>query len=101
SPNGRDRRTDPRRRTARADGPRGAAMTLRAMLSPLEQRRARIRERLERWQHLTEEPVRLVAEGRLVRMVGMPLDAVGCDVPVGGRGRIVGRGHEPVDAEAV
>ncbi len=76
-------------------------MTARASLTPLQQRRSRLGERLERWEHLIEEPVRLVAEGRLVRMVGMTLEAVGCEVPVGGRCRIVGRGHDPVEAEAV
>jgi flagellum-specific ATP synthase len=68
---------------------------------PSLQRRARLADRLQRWQHVVSEPIPLVAEGRLVRMVGMTLEAVGCEVPVGGRCRILGRGHEPVEAEAV
>jgi flagellum-specific ATP synthase len=34
-------------------------------------------------------------------MVGMTLEAVGCQVPVGGRCRIHGRDHAPIDAEVV
>ncbi len=64
-------------------------------------RRQRFEERIARWQEVVSEGVPLVAEGRLVRMVGMTLEAVGCEVPVGGRCRIVGRGHSPVEAEAV
>jgi flagellum-specific ATP synthase len=54
-----------------------------------------------RWQQEAAQPIELVAEGRLVRMVGLTLEAVGCEVPIGGRCRIVGRGHEPVEAEVV
>ncbi len=64
-------------------------------------RRQRFEERIARWQEVVSEGVPLVAEGRLVRMVGMTLEAVGCEVPVGGRCRIVGRGHSTVEAEAV
>lgn len=64
-------------------------------------RRARFEERVGRWREVVDEGVPLVAEGRLVRMVGMTLEAVGCEVPVGGRCRIVGRGAAPVEAEAV
>jgi flagellum-specific ATP synthase len=67
----------------------------------LSHRRARLGERLGRWREHAAVSPPLRAEGRLVRMVGMTLEAVGCEVPVGGRCRIVGRGHAPVLAEAV
>lgn len=43
----------------------------------------------------------IVAAGRLVRMVGLTLEAVGCQVPVGGRCRIVCDSDHSIDAEAV
>jgi flagellum-specific ATP synthase len=64
-------------------------------------RKGRIGARIAEWRDRVAAPLPLVAEGRLVRMVGMTLEAVGCEVPIGGRCRIVGRGHPPVDAEAV
>ncbi|HEX6999682.1 MAG TPA: flagellar protein export ATPase FliI [Gammaproteobacteria bacterium] len=67
----------------------------------MAERRLRVADRLARWQWLLEQPLVPLAEGRLVRMVGMTLEAVGCRVPVGGRCRIVGHGHDPVEAEAV
>jgi len=52
------------------------------------------RERVER-----TEP--LIAEGRLVRMVGLTLEAVGCEAPVGGRCSILGAGGTRTEAEVV
>lgn len=82
------------------DSSAGAA-TASATAASVARRRARLAERLGRWQQHAATPPPLVAEGRLVRMVGMTLEAVGCEIPVGGRCRIVGRGHAPVLAEAV
>ncbi|MEM7379129.1 MAG: flagellar protein export ATPase FliI [Pseudomonadota bacterium] len=42
-----------------------------------------------------------VVEGRLTRMVGLTLEAVGCQAPVGDRCRIVSPGMAPFDAEVV
>ncbi|TVQ44731.1 MAG: flagellar protein export ATPase FliI [Gammaproteobacteria bacterium] len=78
-------------------GEEGAAAALPAVV----RRRALLAERFGRWQQSAATAPPLVAEGRLVRMVGMTLEAVGCEIPVGGRCRIVGRGHAPVLAEAV
>ncbi len=64
-------------------------------------RRRYLAARFADWQTRAQAPAEPVAEGRLVRMVGMTLEAVGCEVPLGGRCSIVGRGHEPVIAEAV
>ncbi len=43
----------------------------------------------------------LHVEGRLTRMVGLTLEAVGCQVPVGGRCQVVTPGGEAVEAEVV
>lgn len=43
----------------------------------------------------------LVAEGRLDRMIGMTLEAVGCQAAVGARCDIEGRGGERIEAEVV
>ncbi|GIX22654.1 MAG: hypothetical protein KatS3mg121_1437 [Gammaproteobacteria bacterium] len=40
-------------------------------------------------------------EGRLTRIVGLTLEAVGCNVPLGGRCRLYGGGGQPVEAEVV
>ncbi|MEM6986280.1 MAG: flagellar protein export ATPase FliI [Pseudomonadota bacterium] len=42
-----------------------------------------------------------VVEGRLTRMVGLTLEAVGCQAPIGDRCRIVSPGIAPFDAEVV
>jgi len=44
---------------------------------------------------------RPVVEGKLTRMVGLTLEAVGCQAPVGGRCRVVAPGGESVEAEVV
>lgn len=43
----------------------------------------------------------LTIEGRLVRMVGLTLEAVGCQLPVGGHCQILRPGRTPVEAEVV
>ncbi len=48
-----------------------------------------------------QRPLRLAVEGRLSRMVGMTLEAVGCQAAVGERCRIVRSGASDVDAEVV
>jgi flagellum-specific ATP synthase len=40
-------------------------------------------------------------EGRLTRMVGLTLEAVGCQVPVGARCDILTAGGEQIEAEVV
>lgn len=47
------------------------------------------------------QPVPMVAEGRLTRMVGLTLEAVGCQVPVGGRCQVVAQHGGRIDAEVV
>jgi flagellum-specific ATP synthase len=67
----------------------------------LTARRRHAHERLHEWQQAAGHPLLPSAEGRLVSMVGMTLESVGCEIAVGGRCRIVERGHAPVEAEAV
>ncbi|MFO1435250.1 MAG: FliI/YscN family ATPase, partial [Gammaproteobacteria bacterium] len=42
-----------------------------------------------------------VVEGKLTRMVGLTLEAVGCQAAIGDRCRVASRSGEPVDAEVV
>jgi flagellum-specific ATP synthase len=58
-------------------------------------------DRLGRYRERAEKPVPLLAEGKLTRMVGLTLEAVGCQVPVGGRCRVLAPQGGGVDAEVV
>jgi flagellum-specific ATP synthase len=46
-------------------------------------------------------PTPLVVEGRLTRIVGLTVEAVGCQVAIGGRCQLLAPAGEPVDAEVV
>ncbi len=46
-------------------------------------------------------PPRPVVEGKLVRMVGLTLEAVGCSAPVGGRCQVIGADGRAIEAEVV
>ncbi|RMG57844.1 MAG: flagellar protein export ATPase FliI [Gammaproteobacteria bacterium] len=66
-----------------------------------EQGRSHIwHERLQAYIRRGRAPVPLYAEGRLVRMVGLTLEAVGVEMPVGGR-CLVQSGDQAVEAEVV
>ncbi len=58
-------------------------------------------ERLQRRRRLLEEGVPLPVAGKLKRMVGLTLEAVGVQAPVGGRCRIEAPGTGPIEAEVV
>ncbi|OOG26193.1 flagellar protein export ATPase FliI [Thioalkalivibrio denitrificans] len=75
-------------------------MTLPAALEP-EHRFSRLRESLGRHARRAHRARSLTAEGRLVRMVGLTLEAEGVQVPVGGRCRVVSAGGSELEAEAV
>ncbi len=64
-------------------------------------RRAEMRERLQLLSANIPTAPAPVVEGRLTRMVGLTLEAVGCQVPVGDRCRIVSPGVASFDAEVV
>lgn len=57
--------------------------------------------RLGEYRHLAAEPIRLNVEGKLTRMVGLTLEAVGCQAAIGARCLVSTTGHEPVEAEVV
>jgi flagellum-specific ATP synthase len=75
-------------------------VTLPAALDP-QQRWARLRGNLTRGSRRAEQARLLTAEGRLVRMVGLTLEAEGLQVPVGGRCRVVSAGGSELEAEVV
>ncbi|MEC9314621.1 MAG: flagellum-specific ATP synthase FliI, partial [Pseudomonadota bacterium] len=43
----------------------------------------------------------VLVEGRLTRMVGLTLEAVGFQAPVGSRCEVLGSGQKPIEAEVV
>lgn len=57
--------------------------------------------RLAPYRARSAEPVPLIAEGRLKRMVGLTLEAIGCQIPIGGRCRVQSADGSEVEAEAV
>lgn len=70
------------------------------VLTP-ESRRAALRASLDRRRRRVQRAEPMIAEGRLVRMVGLTLEAVGCEAPVGSRCVIVGGGGAQTEAEVV
>lgn len=66
-----------------------------------ESRADRWLQRLQPYLKRAEEPVQPVVEGRLKRMVGLTLEAEGCQAALGDRCRILGPRDKPVDAEVV
>lgn len=66
-----------------------------------EARHQVLAERLHRCRDRVRHARPVVAEGRLVRMVGLTLEAEGCQVSVGGRCRVVSTGSHEVEAEVV
>lgn len=48
-----------------------------------------------------ESPPKLVVQGKLTRMVGLTLEAVGCQAAVGDRCHVISTGNPPVEAEVV
>jgi flagellum-specific ATP synthase len=75
-------------------------MSQPAALDPAR-RVAHLRESLARHARRAGKARSLIAEGRLVRMVGRTLEAEGVEVPVGGRCRVVSAGGRELEAEVV
>lgn len=75
------------------------------MIRPLPEdsarRVARLRTGLQRYQRRVGPAVTVIPEGRLVRMVGLTLEAEGIEVPVGGRCELIGAGDLSIEAEVV
>lgn len=63
-------------------------------------RSTRWTERMSRWRACVTDPGAVV-EGKLARAAGMALEAVGCEVAVGGRCMIEGLDGDQVEAEVV
>ena len=73
-------------------------MTMRA---PNVQRRRRFLERLAQYRGRLNGPTPLIVEGKLTRMVGLTMEAVGCQAAVGGRCLVALPGSQPIEAEVV
>jgi hypothetical protein len=86
----------------RAPGRRGGCRMTQSVPVPTpELRRAALRSSLARRRRRVQQAEPMIAEGRLVRMVGLTLEAVGCEAPVGSRCIIVGGGGAQTEAEVV
>jgi flagellum-specific ATP synthase len=59
------------------------------------------RQRLQECRARLATPPPLVVEGKLTRMVGLTLEAAGCQAAIGARCRVVGPDNKPVEAEVV
>ncbi len=76
-------------------------VTIGAQVRLDDLRRQRWREALALRRTVLETPPRLVVEGKLSRMVGFTLEAVGCQAPVGAICRVLSPGGIDVEAEVV
>ena len=57
--------------------------------------------RLTRWRERLRTRTPLVVEGKLTRMVGLTLEAIGCQAAIGGRCLIQGSDRKSIEAEVV
>ena len=75
--------------------------------SPFQKQAAVLGTRAKKWQQsllAAEENIstpKLIVEGRLTRMVGLTLEAVGCHAPVGSRCLVEGPNDKAIEAEVV
>ena len=65
------------------------------------QRSAIWSQRIAPYLQRAEQPDPLVVAGKLTRMVGLTLEAVGCQAAIGGRCLIESTGGRPIEAEVV
>ena len=70
-------------------------------VSPDPQRTTLWAERLAARRALVTTPPPLIVEGKLTRMVGLTLEAAGCQAPIGARCNVQGPEGNPVEAEVV
>lgn len=59
------------------------------------------KQRLRAYLQRAEQPLPLVVTGKLTRMVGLTLEAVGCQAAIGGRCMIEATQGKPIEAEVV
>jgi len=71
-------------------------------MEELEAKRSSIwQSRLQDYLERANEPPVTSVEGKLVGMVGLTLEAIGCQAPIGARCRVVGQDETEVEAEVV
>ena len=58
-------------------------------------------DRLDGYRSRLERPVPMVVEGRLTRMVGLTLEAVGCQAPIGARCDVITQDGNSIESEVV
>lgn len=59
------------------------------------------KQRLAKYRKNLEKPTPLVVEGKLTRMVGLTLEAAGCQAPIGARCMVSGPAGEEIETEVV
>ncbi|KKN28410.1 hypothetical protein LCGC14_0854440, partial [marine sediment metagenome] len=66
-------------------------------------RQQKFQEKMSQYQRRLDsnDETDVVIEGRLTRMVGLTLEAVGFQAPMGSRCEILGKGQKPIEAEVV
>lgn len=69
--------------------------------SIVTQRQANLAERLRQYQDRLGDDRGLVVEGRLTRMVGLTLEAIGCRAAIGGQCDVVSSNGTHIEAEVV
>ena len=62
---------------------------------PVEQRASIWLNRLKAYGERLEKPPELIVEGKLSRMVGLTLEAVGCRAPIGSRCQVETKTDHP------
>ena len=67
----------------------------------IEQRRQRLQTTLAGYRKRIQEPLRHVVEGRLTRLIGLTLEAQGCQAPVGAGCRVICPNGQEIEAEVV
>jgi flagellum-specific ATP synthase len=76
-------------------------MTTDLISSLRESRQKNWLQQLDEARERLAEPPGIVVEGKLNRMVGLTLEAVGCHAPIGARCIVESRGSSPIEAEVV
>lgn len=72
------------------------------MTSSLESNRNSIwKQSLEKFRSRIDEAQSVCVEGKLTRMVGLTLEAIGCQAPIGARCRVVDPDNNEIEAEVV
>ena len=70
-------------------------------LLPDPQRKAKWQAQLGRYQDRLQTSPPMIVEGRLTRMVGLTLEAEGCEAAIGDRCRVTSPTVDPIEAEVV